>query len=252
MAKIVLDQVSKVFGNEVIAVNDVSLGDRRRRVHGAGRTIRLRQVHDPADPRRFGGGHRRRGLHRRHAGHRPDAEGPGHRDGVPELRPLPAHERRAEPGVRPEAPQDAEGRAAATRAGRRPDPRTRSSDATQARRAVGRPAPAGRHRPRHGARAARVPDGRAPVEPGREAAGADARRTLPTARTARHHHGLRHARPGRGDDAGPPRRRAQGRRAAAGGHAAAPLPASRQPVRRGVHRLAAHEPGGGARSTAPA
>ena len=61
----------------------------------------------------------------------------------------------------------------------------------------------------------------------------------------RHDHGLRHARPGRGDDARPPRRRAQGRRPAAGGHAPAPLQASRQPVRRGVHRLAAHEPGGG-------
>ena len=116
--------------------------------------------------------------------------------------------RRAEPRVRPEAPQDAEGRAAATRAGRRPHPRTRSADATQAGRALGRPAPARGDGPRHGARAARVPDGRAALEPGREAAGADARRALPPARAARHDHGLRHARPGRGDDARRPGRRA--------------------------------------------
>ena len=59
MAKIVLDQVSKVFGDEVIAVNDVSLeigdGEFMVLVGPSG----LREVHDPADPRRSRGGHRR-------------------------------------------------------------------------------------------------------------------------------------------------------------------------------------------------
>ena len=34
------------------------------------------------------------------------AEGPGHRDGLPELRALPAHDGRREPRLRPQAPQD--------------------------------------------------------------------------------------------------------------------------------------------------
>ena len=52
------------------------------------------------------------------------AQGPGHRDGVPELRALPAHDGRRQHGVRPEDGQDA-GRGAqeAGRGGGR-DPRT--------------------------------------------------------------------------------------------------------------------------------
>ena len=92
MAKIVLDQVSQGVRQRRDRRQRRLAGDRRRRVHGAGRTVRLRQVDDPADPRRSRGGHRGRGLHRRHAGHRPAAQGPRHRDGVPELRPLPAHD----------------------------------------------------------------------------------------------------------------------------------------------------------------
>ena len=49
-----------------------------------------------------------------------------------------------------------------------------------------------------------VPDGRAAVQPGREAAGADAHRGVPDPAAARHHDGLRDPRPDRGDDAGRP------------------------------------------------
>ncbi len=68
-------------------------------------------------------------------------------------------------------------------------------------RAVGRPAAAGGHRARAGVPAARAADGRAAVEPGRQAARADARRAARAAAAARHHDGLRDARPGRGDGA---------------------------------------------------
>ena len=51
-----------------------------------------------------------------------------------------------------------------------------------------------------------VPDGRAALEPRRQAPRADARRDREAAARARHDHRLRHARPGRGDDDGRPRR----------------------------------------------
>ena len=74
------------------------------------------------------------------------------------------------------------------------------------RAALGRPAPARRDGPRDRPRAAGVPDGRAALEPRREAARADARRDRSAPAAARRHDGLRDPRPGRGDDAGRPRR----------------------------------------------
>ena len=62
--------------------------------------------------------------------------------------------------------------------GRREDPRARTPDAAQARRALGRTAPARGDGPGDGARARGVPDGRAAVEPRREAPRADACRAL--------------------------------------------------------------------------
>ena len=90
----------------------------------------------------------------------------------------------------------------------------------QAGGAVGRAAAAGRDGPGDRARAAGVLDGRAAVQPGRQAAGVDAGGAEPAARTSRHHHRVRHPRPGRGDDARDPGVRAERRAAAAGGHAA--------------------------------
>ena len=93
--------------------------------------------------------------------------------------------------------------------------------------------------------AAGLPDGRAALEPRREAARAHARGDRRPPDRARRHDDLRHARPGRGDDDGRPRRgHAQGR-AAAGRAAAGALRASRQPLRRRLHRLAGDEPRGG-------
>ena len=148
-------------------------------------------------------------------------------------------------GVRAEAAQDAEGRASAAGRRRGEDPGPRTADAAQARRALGRPAAARGDGPGDGARAAGVPDGRAALEPRREAPRADARAARRGCTSGCDDHGLRHPRPGRGDDARPTRRRPEGRRAPAGRHAAEALQPSRQPVRRRVHRLAADEPRGG-------
>ena len=81
-----------------------------------------------------------------------------------------------------------------------------------------------------------VPDGRAAVQPGRQAAHPDppgARRAAPA---ARHHHRLRHPRPGRGHDHGRPHRHHPRRPAAAGRPAPGGLRAPGEPVRGPVHR----------------
>ena len=83
---------------------------RRRRVPGPGRPVRLRQVHRAAHARRPGGRRRGRDPDRRPGRHERAAEGPRHRDGVPELRAVPAHDRRREHGLRAEARRGEQGR----------------------------------------------------------------------------------------------------------------------------------------------
>ncbi len=77
--------------------------------------------------------------------------------------------------------------------------------------AVRRSAAAGGDGTRDRARPQGVPDGRAAVQPGCQAACADAFGDRPPAEPAGHHHGVRDARPDRGDDARRSRRRAAGR-----------------------------------------
>ena len=114
--------------------------------------------------------------------------------------------------------------------------------AAQARPALRRPAAARRDGPRDRARAERLPDGRAALQPRREAARPDAGRHRRAPVAARRHHGLRHPRPVRGDDARPSRRGAEGRAAAAVRRAADAVRASGEHVRRRLHRLAGDEP----------
>ena len=90
-------------------------------------------------------------------------------------------------------------------------------------RAVRRSAAAGRDGTGHRPRAAGLPDGRAAVEPGRQAARVHAGLAQAAARAARRHHRLRDARPDRGHDARQPGLRPAGRAAAAGRHPAVPL-----------------------------
>ncbi len=105
--------------------------------------------------------------------------------------------------------------AAARRRGRRPA-RARAAARPAACAAVGRSAPARRDGSRDRARAAGLPDGRAAVEPRREAPRRHARVAGPAARPARRDNRLRHARPDGGDDAGSARRRDAGRARRAG------------------------------------
>ena len=115
------------------------------------------------------------------------------------------------------------------RAGQRggQDPRPRAVPRPQAEGALRRPAPARRHGPRHRPLPAGLPDGRAAVEPRRQAPRPDAQPDRRAPAPPRRHHRLRHPRPGRGHDDGRPGRGAQGRRAPAGRH---PSPHVRQPA----------------------
>ena len=107
---------------------------RGRRVHDPRRPVRLREVDGAADDRRARGHHRRRPVDRRRARQRARAARPRHRDGLPELRAVPAHDRAREHGLRAEA---REGRPGGDRPqGRRgrADPRPHRAPRPQARR----------------------------------------------------------------------------------------------------------------------
>ena len=99
-------------------------------------------------------------------------------------------------------------------------PRPRAVPRPQTEEPVGRPASACGDGSSHRPPSAGVPDGRAAVEPRRQVARADAHRARRAAVTAGGDHRVRHPRPGRGDDDGPPRGRASRRRPPAGRHTA--------------------------------
>ena len=216
MAEIVLEHVTKRFPDGIARGQRLQPGHRRRRVRHPGRPVGLREVDDAEHDRRPGGHHRGRAAHRRPGGEQQGAQGPRHRDGVPELRAVPAHDRAGEHGLRAEAGQDAAGRD--RREGRRggQDPRPHPAPGPQAGQPVRRPAAAGRDGPGDRARPGGVPDGRAAVEPRRQAARADAHRGVAAPAAPGHHDGLRHPRPDRGHDARRPGRGHAHRRAAAG------------------------------------
>ena len=121
------------------------------------------------------------------------------------------------------------------------DPRPRAAPRPQARQPLRRPAPAGRDGAGDRPRPEGVPDGRAALEPRREAARADAHRGLADPAAPRHDDRLRHPRPDRGDDARRPGRGDAQRRAAAGRLARRALRRPGEPVRRRLHRLAGDE-----------
>ena len=149
------------------------------------------------------------------------AQGPRHRDGLPELRALPAHDGRREHGLRAEDRRRRQGRDRAS--GSRRPPRSSTSSQYLERKPK---ALSGGQRQRVAMgraivrSAAGLPHGRAAVQPRRQAARADPHPDRLAAAPPRRHHRLRHARPGRGHDDGRPDRGAQGRPAAAGRHPA--------------------------------
>ena len=139
MASIEIDSVTKVYGNGFRAVDDVSLtiddGEFIVLVgpSGCGKSTLLRMIAGLEEVTRGHDAHRRRRRHRARAA--PSR----HRDGVPELRALPAHDRAREPRLRPQGAQGAEGRGAAPRRGGRGAARARGA----ARPASPRSCPAG-------------------------------------------------------------------------------------------------------------
>ena len=201
--------------------------DRGRGVHGPGGPVGLRQDHQPADDRRPRGHHRGHPLDRRPGRQRHRAQGSRHRDGLPELRALPPHERLRQPGLRPQAAQGRqEGDRPARQGGGRDDPADGTPRA-QAQGALRRPAPARRAGPGDRPGARRLPHGRAALEPRRQAPRPDARRDRPPPQAAQDDDRLRHPRPGRGDDDGPADRRHEPGEAPAGRRAAGALRPSR-------------------------
>ena len=159
-------------------------GDRRRRVRRPGGAFGLRQDDRAPHARRPRDHHRGHHHHRRPGGERRGPQGPGHRHGVPELRPLPPPHRLRQHRLRAAPAQDPEGRDRQASAARGRGARARGLPRSQAAGALRRPAPAGRHGTRHRARAAGVPHGRAALQPGRQAARADARRDQQPAATS--------------------------------------------------------------------
>ena len=99
---------------------------RRRRVPRSGRPLRLREVHRSAHARRPRRGQRGSHPHRRPRCHRRAPEGSRHRDGLPELRPLPAHDRRREHRLRAQDRRRQQGRARARASSRPPSCSTSS------------------------------------------------------------------------------------------------------------------------------
>ena len=128
-------------------------------------------------------------------------------------------------------------------------PQDRRVPQAQAARTLGRPAAARGDGSRDRAPAPGLPDGRAALEPGREAPRPAARRDPSAAAQARRDHDLRHARPGRGDDDGRPRRGHERWPPAAGRHTAGALRQPAERVRRRLHRLTVDQPRRGARSS---
>ena len=216
-------------------------GDRRPRVRRLRRSLGLRQEHAAAHDRRAGGHHLRRDRHRRPRRQRARSQGPGHRHGVPGLRALPAHDGVREHGVLAALPRHRPPGDPPPRRRGGAHPRHRALHRSHAAPALGRPAPARRHGPRHRARSQGVPVRRAAFQPRCQAARADAHRDQAPARARGHDHDLRHARPGRGDDAGRPHRHPEPWPHRADRHARGRLRPAGLDLRRGLHRRAADE-----------
>ena len=202
---------------------------RHRRVRLLPRAFRLRQDHRAEHGRRLRGADRRLDRHRRQGRHAAEAQPAQHRHGVPGLCAVPQPDGRAEHRFRPQGRRHAEGR---QRQARRRDARAHQAAAVRrplSLSAFRRPAAARRARPRHRAEAEAAPARRTALRPRRQGARIAARRDPRHPEGARHHHRLRHARPGGGALDLRPHRRHVWRQGRAGRHALRDLQPSRRP-----------------------
>ena len=240
MASIEIRGVDKSFGaTQVLHDVDLEVADGEFLVlvgpSGCGKSTLLRLI---AGLEEVSGGEI---VDRRSRGERPAAEGSRHRDGVPELRALSAHDGAREHGLQPQAAQGVQGDGREEGGGRGGNAQSRALSRPLSAPALRRPAPARGDGPRDRARPAGVPVRRAAVQSRRQAAGADAGRDQVAPSAPARDVGLRHARPDRSDDDGRPDRRAAGRAGRADRHAAGTLRPSGQSLRRRLHRLAGDE-----------
>ena len=177
-------------------------GDAQR----AARPLGLRQVDDAAPDRRARARRRGDDPRRRARCHVTAAGEAQHLDGVPVLRAVPAPDGRREHPLRPAR---APGAGGGVRRDGSPRPRSCSASAALLERKPSQLSGGQQQRVALGraiiAQRAGVPDGRAALQPRRAAARRDAAGDPRAAAQARHHDGLRHARPGRGDVDGRPR-----------------------------------------------
>ena len=216
MAEVTYDNATCIYpGAERPAVDAPRAGHQGRRVRGHGRPVGVRQDDGAADAGRPGGDRRRGGPDRRQGHDRRAVPRPRHRDGLPELRAVPEQDGRREHGLRAQDAGRGQGRTGPP--GRRGGQAARPGAAArpQAAEPVRRAAAAGGHGPRHRPRAQGLLHGRAAVQPGRAAAGADPHPDRRAAAAAAGDHGLRDPRPGGSDDHGRPGGRHAGRAAPA-------------------------------------
>ena len=209
---------------------------------GCGKTTTLQDGGRLRDP--LGRGHPDR-----RAGRHPAAAQPAQcRHGLPVLRAVPQHDGRGQCRLRHEGGEAAAGRDREPRPGDAEPDQAAAAGRPLSLPALRRPAAARRPGPGPGGRAAGAAPGRAPLGPRRQDPHLAARGDPLAAAGSRHHHDLRHARPGgspvdvgphRGDERGPGR---------AGGPALRDLQSAADPLRRLVRRDAEHPRGQGARS----
>ena len=192
--------VQKTYDGDTLVVRDLNLDVARGEFltllgpSGSGKTTCLMMLagFEAADPWRD--------HPRRPADQQRPAVPARHRHGVPELRAVPAHDGRREPGVPARGAQSRAGRdRGAGQAGARHGP-AGGLRAAPAGPALGRPAAAGRGRARARVRAQAGPDGRAARRARQAAARADAVRDQAPPRASGRDRGLRHPRPVRGAD----------------------------------------------------
>ena len=206
--------------------------DRRRRVLLDARPVRLGQDDDPADDRRLRAADRGPG-HAPRRGREPARAVRARREhGLPGLRPVPAHDRRGQRGLRPDDPQGAAMPIADRQvADALRDGPARGLREAQAVAAVGRPAPAGRARPGARQPAAGAPPRRAARRARPQAARGDADRAEGDPAPGRDHVHLRDPRPGGGAHDERPGRGLQPRPDRAGRHPGRGLRATRDRLR---------------------